>query len=93
MARDERSGSRLDWADAAVPVLASVCFVIKQGNADPVAILSGGIGYALAVAVLFVGVGQLIWAVNRRRPSPSPRQPALAAGVGILIWAFIIFRH
>jgi hypothetical protein len=93
MARDERSGSRLDWADAAVPVLASVCFVIKQGNADPVAIVSGGIGYALAVAVLFVGVRQIIWAVNRRRPSPRPRQPALAAGVGILIWAFILFRH
>ena len=92
MARETRGG-RLDWADAAVPVLASVGFVIKQGHPDPVAIVSGGIGYALAVAVLFVGVRQILWAVNRRRPDPRPRQPRLAAGVGILIWAFILFRH
>jgi hypothetical protein len=93
MAAQGRPGGRLDWADAAVPVLASICFVIKQGKPDPVAIVSGGIGYALAVAVLFVGVRQIMWVVNRRRANPRPRQPALAAGVGMLIWAFIIFRH
>jgi hypothetical protein len=89
MEPEQTSKGRLDWADAAVPVIASICFVIKHGQSDPAAILGSGVGYALAVAVLFGGARQILWAVNR----PRPRQPVLAAVVGILIWAFIIFRH
>ncbi len=93
MEPDQPPKGRLDWADAAVPVVASICFVIKQGKSDPAAIIGSGIGYALAVAVLFGGVRQIAWAVNRRRPHPRPRQPLLAAIVGILFWAFILLRH
>jgi hypothetical protein len=87
-----QSRSRLDWADAAVPVLASIGYVIRQGSSDPVAIVGSGIGYALAVAVLFCGARQIVGAVSRRQAHPRPRQPLLAALVGILIWAFILLR-
>jgi hypothetical protein len=88
-----RLKDRFDWADAAVPALASIGFVIKRGSEDPVAIVSDGIGWALAVAVLFIGTRQIIWAVNRARPEPRPRQPLLAALVGILVWGFVLFGH
>jgi len=89
----QRAGGRLDWADAAVPALASIGYVIKAGQQDPVQILGGGIGYGLAVAALFIGIRQVAWAVNQRRDEPRPRQPLLAALVGGLIWAFILYRH
>lgn len=83
---------RLDWADAAVPAAASVGYVIKRGITDPALMVGTGIGYALAVAVLFIGIRQAAWAVNRRRPEPRPRQPLLAALAGVLAWAFILFH-
>jgi hypothetical protein len=83
---------RFDWADAAVPVLASIAYVARQGSPDPVVIVGSGIGYALAVAVLFCGVRKLIQA-GSRRPEPRPRRPLLAALVGVLIWGFILFRR
>jgi hypothetical protein len=92
MATGSWAKGRLDWADAVVPLAASICFVIKQGSEDPVAIVGGGIGYALSVAVPFIGARQVIWAVNRRQPDPRPRQPLVAAISGILIWAFILFH-
>jgi hypothetical protein len=92
MAPEPRPQGRLDWADAAVPALASIGYVVKQGLSDPVAIVGSGIGYALAVAVLFCGARQLLGVIARRQANPRPRQPVLAALVGILIWAFILFR-
>jgi len=83
MATGSWAKGRLDWADAVVPLAASICFV---------AIVGGGIGYALSVAVPFIAARQVIWAVNRRQPDPRPRQPLVAAIAGILIWGFIIFR-
>jgi len=83
-----RSRWGLDWADAAVPVLASLGWVLRRGPEDPVGIVGGGIGYALAVALVFCGLRRLLWLLW-----PMPRRPALAAGVGILAWAFILFRH
>jgi len=90
-----RPGSRwgFDWADAAVPVLASFCWVLRRGQEDPVAIVGGGIGYALAVALLFCGLRRLLWLASLRLGRPLPRRPALAAGVGILLWGFVIFRR
>lgn len=86
------ANGRLDWADAAVPVLASLYIVMTRGQASPALVVADGLGRALTVAVLFIGVRQVLWAVNRRRAVPRPRQPLLAAMVG-LAWAFIIFRH
>lgn len=82
-----------DWADAVVPLAASIAFVAKKGTQDPVAIVGGGIGYALSVALLFCGSRQVLAALNRRRPDPRPRQPVLAAVVGLAVWGFILFRH
>jgi hypothetical protein len=84
---------KFDWADAAVPLLASIGLVVKAGKQDPALIVGGGIGYALSVAVLFCGVRQVLWAINRRRPVPKPRQPAVAALAGLLFWACIVFRR
>jgi hypothetical protein len=84
---------KFDWADALVPLLASIGLVIKAGKADPAQIVGGGIGYALSVALLFCGVRQVLWAVNRRRPVPRPRQPVVAALAGLLFWACIVFRR
>ncbi|MDR3670640.1 MAG: hypothetical protein P4L36_07345 [Holophaga sp.] len=86
MTPEPRSLIRLDWADAAVPVLASIGFVIKQGKPDPVTIVGSGIGYALAVAVLFCGARQIVGART------GPRRPVLAALVGLLVWGFILSR-
>jgi hypothetical protein len=82
-----RFKERLDWADAAVPVVASIGFVIKERITAPDAIIGRGLGEALAVAVVFIGVRQALWALDR-----GPRRPLLAASVGILFWAFILFR-
>ena len=71
-----------DWADAAVPLAASIGLVIKAGRPDPVDIVGGGIGFALSVALPFCGVRQIFWALNRRRAEPRPRQPLVAALVG-----------
>jgi len=82
-----RFKERLDWADAAVPVVASIGFVIKERITAPDAIVGRGLGYALAVAVVFIGVRQAALVLDR-----GPRRPLLAASAGILIWAFILFR-
>jgi hypothetical protein len=52
MAAEPQAKGRLDWADAAVPLAASIGFVIKQGKSDPVAIVGRGIGYVLAWAFI-----------------------------------------
>ena len=93
MGRDGKGGGRFDWADLAVPLAASIFYVTRRDSRDPVVVLGDGIGYALAVAVVFVGVRQVLWALNQRRPEPRPRQPVLAALVGMAVWAFIILRH
>jgi hypothetical protein len=78
---------RLDWADAAVPALASVGFVVKHGIKDPATMVGSGLGYGLAVAAVFIGVRQVLATLD-----PRPRQPVLAALAGILVWAFVLFR-
>jgi hypothetical protein len=90
---DNLPNGNLDWADAAVPVLASIAYVIKQGKLDPALVIGTGLGYALAVALMFGGVRQIMWTINRRRAKPSPRRPLLAVLVGLLIWGFIIFHR
>jgi hypothetical protein len=37
--------------------------------------------------VVFIGIRQALWVLDR-----GPRRPLLAASVGILFWAFILFR-
>jgi len=84
---------KFDWADLVVPLVASLGLVIKAGKSDPVQILGGGIGFALMAALLFTGVRHLLWAVNRRLAQPRPREPLLAAIVGILFWGWVVLHR
>jgi hypothetical protein len=88
-----RAQARLDWADAAVPLVVGVFAVVKAGDPDPVKVVGNGLGHALAVACVFIGIRQVLWALNRRSARPRPRQPLGAAAAGILFWAFVIFRR
>jgi len=82
-----------DWADAAVPLAASIGMAARSGVTDPATLLGNGIGFALSVALPFCGVRQLLWAINRRRPVPRPRRPLLAALAGAVIWGSLLLRH
>jgi hypothetical protein len=82
-----------DWADAVVPLAASVGMAARSGVSDPATLLGNGIGFALSVALPFCGVRQILWAINRRRPVPRPRRPVLAALAGAVIWSSILLRH
>jgi hypothetical protein len=88
VATEGRPGRAYDWADLAVPLLASIGRVIKAGNPDPVIIVGTGIGYALWVALCFCGVRRLLRAMGRPGGRPLP-----AAVIGLSVWAFIIFRR
>jgi len=82
-----------DWADAVVPLAASIGMAARSGVTDPATLLGNGIGFALSVALPFCGVRQILWAINRRRPVPRPRRPFLAALAGAVIWGSFLLRH
>jgi hypothetical protein len=81
---------KLDWADAAVPFVPTLMKIVLGRHSPDLAYFIGeSIGSVLVVFLLFAGVRQIIWTVNRRRPEPKPRKPLLAFIVGSIFWLLV----
>jgi len=81
---------KLDWADAAVPFVPTLMKLALGRNSPDLAYFIGeSVGSILVVFLLFAGVRQIIWTVNRKRPEPKPRKPLLAFIVGTIFWVLV----